>query len=106
MTAKEFIMSFPERINPEALAGKENTVFHFKISGTDGGDFTCKHDNGNFTVEEGLHGEAKCVVDSSDKTLMKIISGKSNPMMAVMMGKLKISDLGELTKFAKPLGLM
>ena len=33
MTAKEFIMGFPERINPEALEDKGDTVFHFKISG-------------------------------------------------------------------------
>ena len=106
MTAKEFIMSFPERINPEALAGKDDTVFHFQISGGEGGEFTCKHEGGKFTVEEGLQGEAKCVVSTSDKTLMKIVSGKSAPMMAVMTGKLKISNLTELTKFAKPLGLM
>ena len=36
MTAKEFIMGFPERVNPEALEGKGDTCFHFKISGDHG----------------------------------------------------------------------
>ncbi len=106
MTAKEFIMGFPDRINPEALADKGDTVFHFKISGDDGGDFTGKCEDGKFSVEEGLHGEAKCVITSSDKVLMDIISGDQNAMTAVMFGKLKISNLSEMTKFAKPLGLM
>jgi len=106
MTAKDFIMGFPERINPEALADKGDTCFHFKISGDGGGDFTCVSENGAFTVVEGLEGEAKCVITSTDKILMDIIKGDQNPMTAVMFGKLKISNLSEMTKFAKPLGLM
>ena len=106
MTAKEFIMGFPERINPEALADKGDTCFHFKISGDGGGDFTCTAESGKFSVVEGLEGEPKCVITSTDEVLMGIISGDQNPMTAVMFGKLKISNLAEMTKFAKPLGLM
>jgi putative sterol carrier protein len=106
MTAREFIMGFPERINPEALADKGNTVFHFNISGKDGGEFTGTIHDGSFAVAEGLEGEAKCVITTSDKTLMAIINKEQNPMTAVMFGKLKVSNLGEMTKFAKPLGLM
>mgnify|MGYP000064824235 CR=1 FL=1 len=106
MTAREFILGFPERINPEALADKGNTVFHFKISGNNGGDFTGVIQDGNFSVTEGLNGESKCTINTSDKTLMAIINKEQNPMTAVMFGKLKVSNLGEMTKFAKPLGLM
>lgn len=106
MTAKEFIMGFPSRIKPEALEGKGDTCFHFKISGEDGGDFTAVAQNGQFSVKEGLEGDAKCVITASDKDLMAIIKGEQNPMTAIMFGKLKISNLGEMTKFAKPLGLM
>ena len=106
MTAKEFIMGFPDRINPEALEGKGDTCFHFKISGDEGGEFTAVAKDGAFTVTEGLDGEAKCVIASTDQVLMDIIKGEQNPMTAVMFGKLKISNLSEMTKFAKPLGLM
>ena len=106
MTAKEFIMSFPDRVNPEALADKGDTVFHFKISGEGGGDFTGVCKDGAFSVEEGLSGEAKCVISSTDEVLMGIVKGTQNAMTAVMFGKLKISNLAEMTKFAKPLGLM
>lgn len=106
MTAKEFILGFPERINPEALEGKGDTRFHFKISGDGGGDFTATAEGGQFSVVEGLEGDPKCVITAADNVLMDIIRGDQNPMTAVMFGKLKISNLSEMTKFAKPLGLM
>lgn len=106
MTAKEFILGFPDRINPESLEGKGDTRFHFKISGDGGGEFTAEINGGEFSVVEGLEGEAKCVITTSNKVLMDIINREQNPMTAVMFGKLKISNLNEMTKFAKPLGLM
>jgi len=106
MTAKEFILGFPDRITPEAMEGKGDTCFHFKISGDGGGEFTALADGGNFSVVEGLEGEAKCVITTTDKVLMDIINKEQNPMTAIMFGKLKISNLNEMTKFAKPLGLM
>ncbi|BDS11879.1 SCP2 sterol-binding domain-containing protein [Aureispira anguillae] len=106
MTAKEFILGFPDRINPESLEGKGDTCFHFKISGDGGGEFTAVIKGNEFSVVEGLENEAKCVITTSDKVLMAIINREQNPMTAVMFGKLKISNLNEMTKFAKPLGLM
>lgn len=106
MTAKEFILGFKDRVNPEALEGKGDTNFHFKVSGDDGGDFTAVIEDGQLDVKEGLHGEPKCVITTSDETLVGIVTGKQKPMSAVMFGKLKISNLSEMTKFAKPLGLM
>ena len=103
-SAKEFIMSLPSRINPEAIADKD-TCFHFVIDGEGGGEFTATIQNGSAEVVEGLSGEAKCVIKSSDKTLTDILEGKQNPQMAVLMGKLKISNLSEMMKFAKIMGL-
>ena len=106
MTAKEFILGFQDRVNPEALEGKGDTNFHFKISGDEGGEFTAIIENEELKVQEGLHGESKCVITTSDETLMGIVTGKKKPMSAMMFGKLKVSSLPELTKFSKPLGLM
>ncbi len=106
MTAKEFILGFKDRVNPEALEGKGDTTFHFKVSGDDGGDFTATIEDGKLDVQEGLHGDSSCTITTSDETLMDIVSGKKKPMPAIMFGKLKVSNLTELTKFAKPLGLM
>ncbi len=106
MTAKEFILGFKERVNPEALEGKGDTTFHFNVSGDDGGEFTAIIEGEKLDVKEGLHGEAKCVITTSDETLIVNVTGKKKPMAAMMFGKLKVSNLSELTKFAKPLGLM
>ncbi len=104
MTAREFIMSLPSKINPEAIADKE-TCFHFVVSGDGGGDFTANIKDGKAEVIEGLQGDAKCVVKTSDKTLVDILEGRQNPQLAVLMQKLKISNLSEMMKFAKILGL-
>lgn len=105
MTAKEFIMALPQKFNPEAVPGAES-LFHFKIAGEGGGDFTASVKDGACSVVEGLAGEPKCVVSATADTLTDIVTGKANAQMAVFMGKLKISNLGEMMKFAKPFGLM
>jgi putative sterol carrier protein len=103
-TAREFIMSIPSRINPEAIADKD-TCFHFAVSGDGGGDFTATIKDGKAEVVEGHVGEAKCTIKTTDKVLTDILEGKQNPQMAVLMGKLKISNLSEMMKFAKIMGL-
>jgi putative sterol carrier protein len=103
-TAKEFIMSLPSRINPEAIADKE-TCFHFVVDGEGGGEFTALIKGGKAEVTEGLSGDANCVIKTAAKTLTDILEGKQNPQMAVLMGKLKISNLSEMMKYAKIMGL-
>jgi putative sterol carrier protein len=104
MTAQEFIQSLPSKVNADALAGVE-TSFHFNL---DDGAFkkTVKAEGGKIEVLDGLIGEAKCVVSAKSDTLMKIVSGQENAMMAFMMGKIKISNPGEMMKYAKMFGLM
>jgi putative sterol carrier protein len=105
MTAKEFILALPAQVNPAALQDAQ-TCFHFQIAGDGGGDFTVQAKDGVCTAVEGLHDEAKCVVKCSDTLLEGIITKTENPQMAVFMGKLKISNLGEMMKYAKMFGLM
>ena len=102
MNAKEFFHSLPDRIAVEALVGK-HTLFHFDLG--DDGQYSVKVDDGTVTVEEGLVGEPKCVVRSTSAHLEKILSGSLNPMMAVMSGKLKISNLSEMMTYARLFGL-
>lgn len=104
-TARELIMGFPQRVNPEALGDKE-TVFHFNISGDGGGEFTVDLKNGTATVTEGMVGEAKCVISTSSDTFVGIMEKTQNAMMAFTFGKIKVTNVAELMKFAKPLGFM
>lgn len=103
MTATEFLKDLPSKIKPELLEGLE-TVFHFILE--DEGEYTVTVHNGSITTEQGLSDEPKCVVKTKAETLVSLIKGDLNPMMAVMTGKIKISNPGEMIKYAKVFGLM
>lgn len=104
MTANDFINSLPAKINPEALKGIE-TCFHFNL---DDGKLqkTVQVHNGKLELHDGLIGESKCTVTAKSDTLMRVIRGEDNPMMAMMMGKIKISNTSEMLKYAKLFGIM
>lgn len=98
--AKEIILSLESRFRPEK-AGDYAAVFHFDIAGSNGGQFTAEIANGQCKVHEGHIGTAVCTVSTKDDVYEEIELGKRNPEMAVMMGKIKISNLGEMLKFTK-----
>lgn len=104
MTAQEFLTGLPAKIKPEALEGVE-TTFHFNL---DSGAIqkTLRAAGGKLEMLDGLVGEPKCAVSAKSETLMKIVKGEENAMMAVMMGKIKISNPGEMMKYAKLFGIM
>ena len=104
MNAVEFLMDLPDSVNKAALEGHD-TRFHFIMKDTEKA-VTLSIKDGELHAEEGLHGEAKCVVKSSETNLMKLVNKDLNPMMAILSGKLKISNQGEMIKYAKILGLM
>lgn len=105
MTATEFINSLPERANADALGDKE-TIFHFDVSGDGGGQYTVKVKDGKIHVTPGVEDEARCTVKTTNDNFMAVINGTLNPLMAIMTGKLKISNQGELLKYAKIFGLI
>ena len=102
---KEFLNELPLKVAPEALEDV-NTVLHFDISGDMGGIYTLKIDQGKMSIEEGLQGDAKSTIKASDKLFNELLNKETNPMMAVMTGKLKVSNPGEIMKYIKLLGLM
>ena len=103
VNVKDFLFSLPAKAKPEVLEG-HNTLFHFDIS--DAGQFTVEVKDGKLAVSEGFSGEPSCKVAASAESFSKILSGDLNPMMAMMTGKLKISNPGEMLKYAKIFGLM
>lgn len=104
-TAKELLKSVEGQFDPSKVPGAD-TIFHFMLSGDKGGDFTVIVKNDKCTITEGLTGEPKCTIRSTDEVFENIMTGKMNPTMAVMGGKLRISNIGEMMKFAKPFGLI
>lgn len=105
MNAIEYIKGLEDKIDPAVTEGLE-TRFHFILSGEGGGDLTVEVDDGTVNVKDGLQGEPKCVVKTTASTFEKLLKKEINPMMAVMTGKVKISNQSELLKYAKVFGLM
>ena len=105
MTTKEFLLNLPQKINPALLEGM-NTVFHFDLEGEGGGQVSVIVENGHMLSKEGLIGTANCVIKAQASDLKKVFKGELNPMMAILTGKLKISNQTEMLKFAKLLGWM
>lgn len=105
MTVKDFVHGLPQKVSKDALDGLE-TVFHFDIEGTEGGKYTLQLQDGELRSLEGLVGDPKCVVKASDTNFIDLVTGKLNPMIAIMTGKVKISNQGEMLKYAKLFGFM
>jgi alkylation response protein AidB-like acyl-CoA dehydrogenase/putative sterol carrier protein len=99
-TAADIIRSFTDRFRPEK-AGDYAAVFHFDMSGSGGGQFSVTIGNGACSVEPGLQGQAKCVVQAAASTYCDIEFGRTNAEMAFMTGKIKISNVGEMMRFVK-----
>lgn len=105
METFDFLMNLPNKVNALALEGM-NTCFHFDLEGEGGGQVSVIVENGHMLSKEGLIGTANCVIKAQASDLKKVFKGELNPMMAILTGKLKISNQSEMLKFAKLLGWM
>ena len=105
MTSRDFIFRLPTKISPEAIEGHQ-TTFHFDLEGEGGGQYTVNVENGKANATDGLSGEPSCVIRATNENFMKLINGDLNPMMAVLTGKVKISNQAEMLRYAKIFGLM
>ncbi len=105
MTAKEFLEGLPGKVNTETLIGME-TLFHFDLEGEGGAQMTLQVKDGSLTAVEGFEGEPRCTVKAKASDFIDVATGKLNPMMAVLTGKLKMTNQGEMIKYAKIFGLM
>ena len=99
-TAKDIIYSLQDRFRQDKANGYA-VNFHFDISGEDGGLFTVNIDNGKCAVLEGIHGKEDCKIRVKDKNYVKLESGQLNPQMALMTGKVKVSNISAMMEFSK-----
>ena len=99
-TAKDIITSAPRRFRKEKANGI-NTIFHFELSGEENLLYTFKISDNQCELNEGLIGQPKCVIKTNQKTYEELETGKANPQMALMLGKIKVSNLAEMMSFTK-----
>lgn len=97
-SVQEFFEGLPERVEPERIAGMNNT-YVFDIDGA--GVWTVAIADGEITVTEGTS-DADCTFSASEESFEKIVAGEQNPTTAYMTGKLKIKgDMGAAMKLQK-----
>lgn len=102
MTLDQYFEKLKTTLNPETLEGVD-TIINFDLK-TNARHLIVK--DGKLEDGEGLKEDAEVTLTASEDALIDIIKGDTNPMMAMMMGKLKISNPGAMMKYAKILGLM
>jgi putative sterol carrier protein len=97
-TVQEFFEQLSSRVNPERIAGMNNT-YVFDIEGA--GAWTVAIADGAIQVTEGA-GDADTTISASEESFEKIVAGEQNPTTAYMTGKLKIEgDMGAAMKLQK-----
>jgi putative sterol carrier protein len=102
MTLSDYFNNLQTSVPADKLEGVD-TIINFDLK-TSAKALTVKE--GKFSVEDGLVEGAEITLTAAEDDLLGIIKGDTNPMMAMMMGKLKVSNPGAMMKYAKILGLM
>lgn len=97
--ARDIIYSLPSRLKVDKVTVEEESVFHFKLEGETGGEFTAHLKNKTVVVSDGLIGTATCEIKAKAKDYEDLEWGRGNPQMMFMMGKIKVSNLGEVMRF-------
>jgi len=98
-TIKELFDAMPAAFKPDAAPGV-NAVVQFTLTGDQAAEYYATIADGKCKVDEGKHESpaASLTIDGSD--YLDLVSGKLNPQMAFMQGKLKLSgDMGLLMRF-------
>ncbi len=99
-TAQQIIESIPFRFRAEK-AQNYQANFQFEISGEETLAYTVVISNGTCDLQPGLQGTADCTIKTKASTYVDLETGKANPQMALMMGKIKVSNIAAMMQFAK-----
>jgi alkylation response protein AidB-like acyl-CoA dehydrogenase/putative sterol carrier protein len=100
VTVEQVMRSLSEGASTKAMDDCRGT-FHFTFRGADKPEWTVRMDGTECAVEEGLQGEADCRLAMEEKTFLGIQDGSVNPQAAFLMGKIKVSNLPLMMRFAQ-----
>jgi putative sterol carrier protein len=102
MELQNYFDSLEQKVSPQDLEGID-TKINFDLKDR---SVYIEVKDSKIRVLEGKADDAEVSIAAKPEDLLAIIKGETNPMMAMMMGKLKISNPGAMLKYAKILGLM
>jgi len=89
-SVKEVFDVMPSRFNPAAASGV-NATYQFDLTGDGGGTYQVKIANGACEVTQGNPNPSPNItITMAANDYLDMVSGKLNPQMAFMGGKLKI----------------
>ncbi len=100
MTYEEIFEEVKEKFKDADVSGiDEHLAFQFNITGEGEGAFYAEVKDGKLYVEPYEYYDRDVLFTCTYKTLSKIISGKSDPVAAFTLGKLKVD--GSIEKALK-----
>lgn len=96
----ELFATLPQRFRPDRAAAW-SARFHFRFKDVARSDWTVVIEDGSCRTVEGHDGLADCVVTTTEKTYLAIESGQQSPETAFLLGKVKVSNVGAMTRFGR-----
>jgi putative sterol carrier protein len=98
-TVAEVFGAMTKTFKPEAAPGV-NAVIQFSMTGDQAADYYVTITEGTCKLEEGKHESPAATLTMGGSDFVDLVTGKLNPQLAFMQGKLKISgDMGLLLRF-------
>ncbi len=74
-------------------------VFHFDIRESTTPHWTVTIEDGQCSVSAGLLGTPTCTVTMDEATYLAIETGRQNPMMAFVKGRIRVSNVGQMRRY-------
>lgn len=85
----EVLASYPARFTPSKAEGVDETV-QMNLSGEGGGHYLIHVHDGQVDVTEGTAEDPTLTLDAPAEVWLSVENGQTNPMMAMMSGKVKL----------------
>lgn len=99
-TLEALFLSLPSRQRADKTEGWR-AVFHFLFEGSATPEWTVSIDGPTCSVSRGLHGAPDCVVRTKEDVYVGIETGSVRPETAFLMGRVKVSNLAQMTRYVK-----
>ncbi len=100
ISATDILQSIPQRFRAEKAEGF-NAIVHIDLSGANAVAYTIEVAQGKCLLQEGLHGKASCIVQCNTADYVALETGELNPQLALMNGKVNVSNIAEMLQFGK-----
>lgn len=92
--------TLPARLRADRVEGYRG-VFHFEIRESATPAWTVTIADGACTVDAGFNGEPTCNVTMDETTFLNIETGRQNPMMAFVKGRIRVTNVGQMRRYER-----